>query len=89
MQQFPQGTTFFNVKGVPVSLSPGMGCAAWDDEEARPFDADAAREDGVPITAEVFLDLVLRGASATGRPAVVRCARHRRARDQRHATGRC
>ncbi|MFZ5558691.1 MAG: hypothetical protein ACOZDY_18580 [Pseudomonadota bacterium] len=50
---FPEGTKFFNVEGVPVSLTPEGVCKAWDPEPRR-FPLSSVYRNGTIITFEEF-----------------------------------
>lgn len=61
--KFAARTEFFDVEGIPVTISagelasPGMAAAAWDVSPPRRFNGASARENGAPITREQFLKL--------------------------------
>lgn len=50
---FPAGTEFFNVEGVPVSLTPTGVCRAWDPGPRR-FPLSSVYRNGSPVTFEQF-----------------------------------
>jgi hypothetical protein len=62
--KFADRTEFFDVEGIPVTISagpqatPGMAAAAWDVAPPRHFPGDSARQNGAPITREAFLQLL-------------------------------
>jgi hypothetical protein len=55
--KFDDGTQFFDVEGIPVTIgagplaAPSMYCTAWDQAPPRRFDPG----NGAPISREVFL----------------------------------
>jgi len=59
---FPEGTRFFDVEGVPVSIGPGRAnCRAWGPGDAgRRFPADAPERGWPPISEAEFRDLAAR-----------------------------
>jgi hypothetical protein len=60
--EFPTGTGFLDVEGVPVSVSPRLAATAWDCASPRPFSTDSALRNGTRITdAEFRADVARRG----------------------------
>lgn len=53
---FPEGTSFFDVNGIPVTWTPGSLPVAWTpnprtgDDPPRPFGIQTLTSDGAPMT---------------------------------------
>jgi hypothetical protein len=64
---FPDGTSFLDVDGVPVTRHPRQaGCLAWDEPDARGprwFPVDAAARCGQPISEAAFVELYMRNVN--------------------------
>lgn len=65
---FPEGTTFSEVMGVPVSRAPTGRLSAWDfnpmtgEKPPRIFSVQTWTSEGVPISEEEFRKLVATAA---------------------------
>jgi len=52
--EFPEGTTFAEVDGVPVACVPDGDWMAFDSDPPRFFPSTWVMDEGVPITREEF-----------------------------------
>ena len=63
-KSFPEGTSFFNVDGIPVSRAPDEGFMAWDGPSTsgvgppRPVSASLVDSEGKRVSEAEFRDLV-------------------------------
>jgi hypothetical protein len=55
---FPTGTEFFDVEGIPVSLTAASICRAWDGAEPRVFSPSSAKQKGRAVSESEFRRLV-------------------------------
>jgi hypothetical protein len=58
MPEFPSGTVFADVEGVPVSRDPEFNCTAWDVPDGRRFSAASFAHNGTLISEDRFRELV-------------------------------
>lgn len=66
--QFEPGTQFFDVEGLPVTVSEEGACRAWDYPEPRKFPLSSVYRNGMPISEEKFRQLVEHDRTANPRP---------------------
>lgn len=63
--EFPEGTTFADVDGVPVAMPPDGPCKAFDTERPRRFAWTDVAANGEPIEFEAFEELRKKRRSAS------------------------